>query len=162
MTLALAPHNLNAMAACACAGALALLDARPAGTPPLPDAPDALPALILPPGREADADLRLLRDYVRACLSEAPQAPLAERLRAVLGRLLSDPEEQRCPTPKDMYEGAWLALRRPDGEERLRQDGVPESWIRAYRVAARECLLEATGARPAASERARAKAAELY
>ena len=122
MTLALAPHNLNAMAACACAGALALLDARPAGTPPLPDAPDALPALILPPGREADADLRLLRDYVRACLSEAPQAPLAERLR---------------------------------------QDGVPESWIRAYRVAARECLTEASGVRPAAGERARAKAAEL-
>ena len=161
MTLALAPHNLNAMAACACAGGLALLDARPTGSPPLPDAPDALPALILPPGREANDDLRLLKDYVRACLSEAPQAPLPERLRAVLGRLLSDPGEQRCPTPKDMYEGAWLALKHPDGEKRLRDD-VPESWIRAYRVAARECLLETSGARLAASERARAKAAELY
>ena len=156
MNIPVLPHNLHALAVCATSSALTLIASRPLKAPPFHQPIEAVVGLLLQPADRAPRTL--LHDYVAACLSECPQAPLPERLRTLLHRLLTD--EDRYPKPCDMYQGAFLVLKGQgdDGEATMHANGVPESWIRAYRVAAHECLLETADDRSQASAMARRKA----
>ena len=135
---------------------MTFIASRALKAPPLRQPIAAVVGLLLQ--TDDKAPHTLLHDYVAACLSECPQTPLPERLRTLLQRLLTD--EDRYPKPYDMYQGAFLVLKGQgdDGEATMRANGVPESWIRAYRIAAHECLLETAHDRSQASALALRKA----
>ena len=156
MNIPVLPHNLHALAVCATSSALTLIASRSPKAPPFYQPIEAVVGLLLQPTLRTPRTL--LYHYVAACLSECPQTPLPERLRTLLQRLLTD--EDRYPKPYDMYQGASLVLKHQgdDYEAKMRANGVPESWIRAYRIAAHECLLETAHDRSQASALALRKA----